>query len=199
MDGISLEMLSLGGGETIRWLKLILDIIWETESVPKDWRSQLLVPLHKNGSRTICDNYHGIAVLSIPGKVFAKAILNRLKTRAEQFLRESQCGFCQGRECADQLFSLQVLMEKAREFHQPLYVCFIDLKKACDSVHRDSLWRILKHTYHRPEKLLTVIRALHDNCTAAIRAYGKTSNMFSVTSDICQGCVLAPTLFQLLF
>ena len=60
MDGISLEMLSLGGGETIYWLKSILDTIWETESVPRDWQSQLLMPLHKKGSRTICDNYRGL-------------------------------------------------------------------------------------------------------------------------------------------
>ena len=94
MDGISLEMLSLGGGETIHWLKLIFNTIWETESVPRDWQSQPIVPLHKKGSQTICNNYHGIALLSIPGKVFANAILNRLKPRAEQLLRESQCGFC---------------------------------------------------------------------------------------------------------
>ena len=101
MDGISLEMLSLGVGETIRWLKSIFNTIWETESVPRDWQSQLLMPLHKKGSRTICDNYCGIALLSIPGKVFAKAILNQLKPRAEQLLRKSQCGFCRGRGCAD--------------------------------------------------------------------------------------------------
>ena len=106
MDGTSLEMLSLGGGETICWLKLIFDTIWETESVPRDWQSQLLVPLHKKGSRIICDKYCGIALLSIPGKVFAKAILNQLKPRAEQLLRESQCCFRRGRGCADQLFSL---------------------------------------------------------------------------------------------
>ena len=50
MDGISLEILSLGGGETIRWLKSKFDIIWETESVSRDWQSQLLEPLHKKGS-----------------------------------------------------------------------------------------------------------------------------------------------------
>ena len=50
MDGISLEMLSLGGGETIRWMKPIFDTIWKTESVPRDWQSQLLMPLHKKGS-----------------------------------------------------------------------------------------------------------------------------------------------------
>ena len=90
-------------------------------------------------------------------------------------------------------------MEKAREFHQPLYACFIDLKKAYDSVHRNSLWRIQKHTYHLPEKLLNIIRALHEDCTAAVRAYGKTSDMFSVTSGVHQDCVLAPTLFNFYF
>ena len=96
LDGISLEMFRLGGGETTRWLKSLFNTIWATESVPKDWQSQLLVPLHKKGSRTTCDNYRGIALLSIPGKVFAKAILNRLKPRAEQLLHKGQCGFRRG-------------------------------------------------------------------------------------------------------
>ena len=90
-------------------------------------------------------------------------------------------------------------MEKACEFHQPLYACFIDLKKAFDSVHRDSLWHILKHTYHLQRKWLTIICALHENCTAAVRSYENMSNMFSVTSGVCQGCVLAPTLFNFYF
>ena len=106
LDGITLEMLTLVGDETVRWLKTIFDTIWETESVPEDWQGQLLVPLYKKGSRTICDNCHGIALLRIPGKVFAKAILNWLKPRAEQLLHKGQCGFRRGRGCADQLFSL---------------------------------------------------------------------------------------------
>ena len=134
--------------------KSIFDAIWATESVPTDWQSQLIVPLHKKGSCTICDNYRGIALLSIPSKVFA--ILNRLKPRAEQLLRESQCGFRRGRGCADQLFSLRMLMEKAREYFHPIYACFIDLKKAYDSVNRDSLWRIPQYSYCLPPKLLSI-------------------------------------------
>ena len=90
-------------------------------------------------------------------------------------------------------------MEKVREFHQPLYACFIDLKKAYDSVHSKSLWRILKHTYHLPEKLLIIISALYEDCTTAVRVYGKTSDIFSVTSGVRQGCVLAPTFFNFYF
>ena len=199
MDGITLDMLSLGGGETIHWLKSIFDSIWETKSVPRDWQSQFLMPLHKKGSRTICDNYRGIALLSIPGKVFAKAIMNWLKPRAKQFLCESQFDFCHGRGCTDQLFSPRVLMEKACEFHQTRYACFIDLKKAYDLVQHNSLWCILKHSYHLSEKLLTIICALHEDCTTAVRAYRKTSNMFSVTSGVHQGCMLAPTIFNFYF
>ena len=198
-DGISLEMLNLGGEESIRWLKSIFDSIWETELVPEDWQSQLLIPLHKKGSRTICDNYRGIALLSIPGKMFAKAILNRLKPRAEQFLHENQCGFQCGRGCADQLFSLRMLMERSREYRHPLYVCFIDLKKAYDSVNRDSLWHILQHSYQLPEKLISIIRILPVDSFAAVRAYGQTSERFPVTRGVRQGCVLAPTLFNFYF
>ena len=90
-------------------------------------------------------------------------------------------------------------MEKGHEFHQPLYLGFIDFKKVYDSVHCNSLWCILKHHSHLPEKLLTIIHTLHEDCTAAVRAYGKTSNMFSVISGVLQGCVLAPTLFNFYF
>ena len=147
-DGISAELLKLGGAETIRWLTSLFNSIWSSESIPSDWLNHLIVPLHKKGSRSECDNYRGIALLSIPGKVFARVLLNRIKPRAEALLRENQSGFRKGRGCTDQLFSLRILMEKAREYHQPLYICFVDLRKAYDSVNRAALWSVLQHCYH---------------------------------------------------
>ena len=199
LDEISAEMLKLGGDESVQWLKLLSDCIWREETIPNDWKSQLLIPLHKRGSRVNCDNYRGIALLSIPSKVFSKAILDLLKPRADLWLRENQCGFRPGRGCADQLFTLHTLMEKAREFRRPLYICFIDLKKAYDSVSRAALWSVLQRSYRLPHKLLSIIRALHEDLKVAVRAYGKTSDEFAVTSGIRQGCVLAPTLFNLYF
>ena len=37
--------------------------------------------------------------------------------------------------------------ENVREFHTPLYLCFVDLRKACDSVNCDELWAVLKKRY----------------------------------------------------
>ena len=95
-DGISAELLKLGGAETIRWLISLFNSIWNSESIPSDWLNHLIVPLHKKGSQYECDNYRGIALLSIPSKVFARILLNRIKPRAEVLLRENQCGFSQG-------------------------------------------------------------------------------------------------------
>ena len=73
MDGITAEMIKLGGAESARWFKSLFDAIWHEEEVPEDWKSQLLIPVHKKGIRTICDNYRGIALLSNPRKIFTNA------------------------------------------------------------------------------------------------------------------------------
>ena len=44
-----------------------------------DWRRALIVPIHKKGSRTQCENYCGISLLSIPGKVYASVLEKRMR------------------------------------------------------------------------------------------------------------------------
>lgn len=53
--------------------------IWEEEKMPDDVRAALIVSLYKNkGSKADCENYRGISLLSIAGKIFARVILNPL-------------------------------------------------------------------------------------------------------------------------
>ena len=61
----------------------LVNSIWDSENIPSEWLDHLIVPLHKEGSQSECDNYHGIALLSIPRKVFA---LKRIKPRVEALL-----------------------------------------------------------------------------------------------------------------
>ena len=173
--------------------------VWQSESVPEDWVKQLTIPLHKKGAHDHCDNFRGIALLSIPGKVFCRVIQKRLAERGNQLLRESQCGFRKGRGCIDQVFSLRVLAEKVREYNTPLYLCFVDLRKAYDSVSRDALWVVLQKRCRVPGKLLWILKALHQDTRGAVCAYGKVSKEFPIKNGVGQGDVLAPTLFNLFF
>ena len=62
--------------------------------------------------------------------------------------------------------------------------------------------RFAQLSFSLPQKLLSIIQlqALHEEATAAMRAYTKTLHYkFPFTIGVHQGCVLAPTLFNLYF
>ena len=53
-DGITAEILRLGGESVVLWLKHLADRVWSEEAVPKDWKKSLLVQLHKKDTKTVC-------------------------------------------------------------------------------------------------------------------------------------------------
>ena len=114
----------------LRWLKLIADQIWVKKKVPSDWTKQITVPIFKKSSRLECDNFRGISLLCSAYKVFARAMLNRMKHYVEKQQSESQCGFRAKRGCCDQLFSTKILTQRAKEFNVPVfYASLISVKR----------------------------------------------------------------------
>jgi len=69
----------------------------------------------------------------------------RLSEWAEQHgLRaKGQVGFCKDYRTIDQLFILQTLIEHNKAKKKPLYSCFVDFKKAFDTMLREMLWQVL--------------------------------------------------------
>ena len=166
---------------------------------PQDMRDANIVTLYKNkGDRSDCNNYRGISLLSVVGKVFARVALTKLQILAERTLPESQCGFRTGRSTIDMIFSVRQLQEKCREQRRPLFIAFIDLTKAFDLVSRRGLFNLLEKI-GCPPKLLSVISSFHNNMKGTVNYDGATSVPFDIHSGVKQGCVLAPTLFSIFF
>lgn len=143
----------------------------------------------------MCGNYRGISLLSIPGKVFARILLNRLSSYAENFLPEAQRGFRRGRGKVD-MISLKQIQEKCVEQNMPLYMVFVDFTKAFDTVDRTTLWKILLKL-ECPNHFTNLISALHAGVKASVRLKGELSDPFEVNNGVKQGCVVAPTLFSI--
>ena len=59
-------------------------------------------------------------------------------------LPDVQTGFRKGRGTRDQIANIGCIIDKAREFQQNIYFCFIDYAKAFDYVDNNKLWKILK-------------------------------------------------------
>jgi hypothetical protein len=62
----------------------------------------------------------------------------------EDNLRNEQAGFCPNRSCIDQINTLTIITEQSIEFQSPMYMVFVDYKRALDSLNRDCIWKELK-------------------------------------------------------
>ena len=189
-------MLKYGGKAMTKWLHDIITGVWQHERTPEDWRHAVMVTIFKKGDMQDCDNYRGLSLLSVPGKVYAMLLLKKVAAIMDSTVLEGQSGFRPGRSTSDHLFSLNQLFSNAIEFRRPLHACFIDLRKAYDTVNREALWHVLRKT-GISDKLLRLLRELHTDNTAAVKAYNRLSKSFVTNNGVRQGCVIAPTLFNI--
>ena len=201
IDGIPAEVLKCGGDCMILHLTELYGMIWAEQSVPQDFRDAIIVHIYKRkGDRACCDNHRGISLLSIAGKALARILLNRLSDHvlSNNIIPESQCGFRAGRGTTDMIFTIRQVQEKCREQHRDLYMIFIDLTKAFDSVNRQGLWSVLRRI-GCPDKFVKIIQSFHDGMKGQVIDNGEMSDAFTVINGTKQGCVLAPMLFTIYF
>ena len=64
---------------------------FESGVVPEGWRSAVIVPLYKGkGERTECNNYRGISLLSVVGKIYAGILVERVRKVTEGLIDDEQ-------------------------------------------------------------------------------------------------------------
>ena len=126
----------------------------------------------KKGDLSVCDNWRGISLLDVFGKLFARILKWRLELVAEMELAESQCGFRKGRGCMDMIFCARQLIEKTVEHEETVYIVFVDLKKAYDSVPHEVMWKALEK-YGYPSNMIKLIRSFHDGMSAELKINGE--------------------------
>ena len=181
----------------IEWLAYIINIVWIKKNIPDDWRRGIILPFLKNkGNKEVCSNHRGITLLSIPGKLFAMILLERIIPTFHNHRRSEQAGFTAGRSTTKPIFAIRQIIEKSKEFNKSTsYIAFIDFKAAFDSVSRDSLWKILQ-ICGVPYELSVLVRQLYTYTRSAVSLASSLSEEFSIETGVKQGCVIAPYLFN---
>ena len=198
-DGIPPEIIKVGKSTLLQPLHELLRPCWREGGVLQDMRDSLIITLYKNkGDRSDCNNYQGISLLSIVGKIFARLVQPRLQILASRIPPESQCGFRTERSTVDIIFSVRQLQEKCRKQQMPIYIAFVDLTKAFDFVCRSGLFQLLEKI-GCPPTLLSFIVSFNDQMHGRVSYNGASSESFKILSEVKQVCVLAPTLFGIFF
>ena len=135
----------------------LVNNVWQEEQVPDSWRRGIIVRIPKKGDFSNCSNWRGITLLSVIAKIVSNIIYNRIKEAVFGVLREEKAGFRDGRGCADHIFVLRHIMEQCEEWRKSLVLNFVDFRKAFDSIHRPSMWKLLK-LYGLPNKIIALIK-----------------------------------------
>ena len=99
-------------------------------------------------------------------------MLKILQARLQQYvnheLPDVLAGFRKGRGTRDQIANICWILEKPREFHKNIYICFVDYGKAFDYVDHNKLWKILKEM-GKPVHLNCLLRNLYAGQEATVR------------------------------
>jgi hypothetical protein len=166
--------------------------------MPAVVKQSVLLPFFKKGDAADPGNYRGIQLISLLRKIIALVLARDLCRRLGPGLLEYQCGFRPQRSCADQLFTLRKLSELSVEWQQRLYIAFIDLAKAFDSIPRPALWAVLR-ARGVPDGLVRCLEDLHTGTTCRVRVGSAHSREFNMEYGVQQGCPLAAILFNVYF
>ena len=127
-------------------------------------------------------------------------MLRVLQARLQQYMNHElpkvQTGFRKGRGTRDQIANIHWIIEKAREFQNDVYFCFIDYAKAFDCVDHKTLWKIFQEM-GISDHLTCLLINLYAGEEVTGRTGHGTTDWFKIRKGISQGCILIPYSFNL--
>ena len=137
-DGIIPEMLKHASDQMVNFLVKYFNVLFDEGIYPLNWCESIILPLFKKGDCNNPNNYRGIPLCDVTGKLYSSIINNRLQEWIDDSDITGECkgGFKRGYSTIDHMFTLLAMIQKQFAFNRKLYVAFIDFEKAFDSVSR---------------------------------------------------------------
>lgn len=192
-DGISNEAIKLAKTVILNPLTLLFNKILDEETVPKTWTESEIVLLYKKGDPTDVGNYRPISIMPCLYKLFANCLLERINNDIEKHQPREQAGFRKSFSTTDHIQVLEQVIEKYYEFRRPLYLAFIDYKKAFDSISHQSIWKAL-YDQNVNNKYIRIIKHIYEHSTSKIKLES-SGQKIEINRGVRQGDPLSPKLF----
>ena len=177
------------------------NIILNSGKFPKSWKDGIIIPVYKQGNKLDVNNYRGITISSCLGKLFCHVINDRISQELESknFIKSEQARFRKNYRTSDHVFVLKTIVDKYvlnAKKGDKLFACFIDLRKAFDTVWHDGLFLKLQKA-GICGKIYQVIKSMYHGSQAKVKCNQLMSDSIDITKGVHQGNVLSPLLFNI--
>ena len=198
-DRVTYEHIIYRGERVTACLAKLFNMVVLHGKVPYEWKRGLIVPLYKgvDKSKTSCNSYRPVALLSCLFKIFESVLHNRITNHVVDtyaFPYIQQQGFKENLGCFTASFNLQETVYHNLEQGSKVYVSFLDSSKAFNTDWRHGL---LFKIYNLgiKGKLWSLIDDCHVDTSSAIVVKQTQSRWFTVKQDVRQGGVLSTFLY----
>ena len=128
-DGIPVELFQILKDDAVKVLHSPCQQIWKTQQWPQDWKMSVFIPIPRKGNAKESSNYCTIALISHTSKVMLKILQARIQQYVNHELTDLQASFRKGRGNRDQIVNIRWIIEKATEFQENIYFCFLTMPK----------------------------------------------------------------------
>jgi hypothetical protein len=199
LDNISNNMIKYGQNVLLPCLLKIFNACLSYGLYPTSWAQGYITPLHKSGDSNNTNNYRGITITSAVGKLFNSILNSRLDSFLEKnnIINSCQIGFSKKARTSDHMFILRTLFNTYCEKNEGrLYACFVDFKKAFDTViHVGIKLKLLQIGVG--SRFYNVIDSMYKLSNSCVRLKDQITDCFPVKLGVKQGDNLSPNLFKI--
>ena len=190
------EHVGYAGSPLWRLLFHLYQQFFENFSVSKSLKTGIILPLFKGkgAKANNKDNYRGITLFPTLFKIYEMILWNRLEKFSEdnEYFSELQFGFREGVGCIEASFTILETINHMLERGSEVFSCFLDVRKAFDTVWIDGLLFKLFFELGINGRMWLVIKDLHTNVKAKVLYARALSRQIDILQGTGQGRILAP-------
>ena len=131
-------------------------------------------------------------------KVFERLLLDHLESIAQEqnYFSDLQFGFSNGVGCIEASYVISESVNQAVEQGDKVFACFLDVRKAFDTVWHNGLLFKLYEELSTDSGLWLIIRDLYQDLQAHVIHGGQLSSKFPISQGSGQGRILAPFMYK---
>uniref|UniRef100_A0A146MDJ5 RNA-directed DNA polymerase from mobile element jockey n=1 Tax=Lygus hesperus TaxID=30085 RepID=A0A146MDJ5_LYGHE len=200
IDRIPVEFYKFAPDNYLQRMLDLFNSMYDTGSVPQDFGTSIVFPLHKKGDINDVKCYRGLSFINSMAKILAGLLLGRLQSFVDSrnIMSEAQTGFRKGYSTVDAIFTLTNLvhLQFSKGPRKKVFAFFVDYRGAFDRVRHDLLFEKLDNM-GVSQKFLKFLSAMYGIGRATVWGREGLSRYFDVEQGVKQGCLLSPLLFAL--